>query len=122
MPLTSSTEWTKKAKSPAKSKTQVKAKKSAKSASNSSSSQISIDFPQEGETLWNPYYCVRVGTTLSGSVEISIDGGDWQPCRESVGYWWFDWTASAGEHTLQARIASNGKTKKSKTCTCVFPA
>ena len=38
-------------------------------------------------------------------VEISIDGGVWQNCRLTSGYWWYDWSAiRPGRHTLVARM------------------
>ena len=41
--------------------------------------------------------------------EISIDDEEWLPCRQSVGYWWYDWSHfTVGHHSLQARIPSAG--------------
>jgi hypothetical protein len=74
-------------------------------------SYIVIDHPAEGEVVSGPAYCMRLGASGNGSVEVSINGGDWAPCRRSVGYWWFDWEDYApGSHELTARIVdSRGK-------------
>jgi len=37
-------------------------------------------------------------------VEISLDNCRWQPCRESAGYWWHDWSGYAkGQHQAVVR-------------------
>jgi len=72
--------------------------------------QVVIDFPVEGEIVTSPAYACRIGVSPTDRVEVSIDGKEWLPCRESVGYWWYDWSGyNAGPHTLQARIPSTGK-------------
>jgi hypothetical protein len=67
---------------------------------------LTIDYPQEGEAVTAPQYTVRV-TVPEGApfVDVSVDKGEWQPCRFAVGHWWFDWAGySAGQHTLRARV------------------
>lgn len=62
--------------------------------------QMKLDYPQPGETIVSPEYAVRV-TAPEGTVrvEISIDGGPYRLCRESVGHWWYDWAGyEPGEH------------------------
>ena len=45
----------------------------------------------------------------TASVELSIDGGQWLACRESMGLWWHDWEAyGPGEHKAVARIHEGG--------------
>ncbi len=64
-----------------------------------------VDYPAQGEKIAGPQYTLRVcAPPAAGSVEVSVDHGDWQPCRSSVGYWWFDWAGyEPGEHELIAR-------------------
>src|SRR5688500_4716783 len=66
---------------------------------------IWIDHPQQGERLLGPVYVVRLGVGGAEQVEICVDGGVWQPCRLTSGYWWFDWSKiRPGRHTLTARM------------------
>ncbi|MDE2292245.1 MAG: hypothetical protein KGL53_09195 [Elusimicrobia bacterium] len=65
-----------------------------------------LDFPKQGERVDWPQYTLRVsapeGTT---NVEVAIDQGDWQPCRQANGHWWFDWSGyQGGEHEAIARM------------------
>jgi hypothetical protein len=70
---------------------------------------VVVDFPQEGEILTSPSYTLRVSTSAVENVHISIDGRDFQPMRESVGFWWYDWANfGAGAHTL-GRAHSSGQ-------------
>ncbi len=51
-----------------------------------------------------------VGLLRVDGGQISIDGKEWQACRENSGLWWFDWSGySAGAHNLRARIPLSGK-------------
>lgn len=76
---------------------------------------VLLEYPQAGERVLPGHYAVRVAAKPEVAVEVSVDGGPWQPCREAVGYYWFDWTPSeAGEHTLVAR-AKNGGPRYAKT-------
>jgi hypothetical protein len=89
-----------------------------------SGSYIVIDYPTEEEVVSGLAYSIRVGASGNGSVEISINGGDWMPCRHSVGYWWFDWGYyEPGSHEITARIVnSRGKAIKRsavRKCTVV---
>ncbi|MBI4347614.1 MAG: hypothetical protein HY553_12220 [Elusimicrobia bacterium] len=65
---------------------------------------VRVEYPQEGEAVAPPAYTFRVAALPeANSVEVSVDGGDWRPCRESVGLWWFDWADYApGPHSLVA--------------------
>lgn len=66
--------------------------------------RVSVDFPSESERISPFGYTIRVGAPEDCLAEVSIDGGDWQPCRRDVGYWWFDWMSYApGEHEVLAR-------------------
>ncbi len=64
-----------------------------------------IDFPQQGDRLLGPDYVVRMGVGGADLVQISFDGGSWQNCRLTSGYWWYDWSGiTPGKHTLVARM------------------
>ncbi len=77
---------------------------------------VLVDYPVDGETITGHTYSFRMSASPTERVEISIDGQEWLLCRQSVGYWWFDWSDfTAGAHSLQARIPSAGNRKlKSK--------
>ena len=84
---------------------------------------VVVDHPKENETIGHPYYTIRIGTSGNGNVQVSIDGGDWNHCRHSEGFWWFDWANyPLGSHKIIARICDyNGKLiKKSKLRKCIF--
>jgi len=51
-----------------------------------------LDHPQQGEKITTPRYTFRIGTLGAiERVEISLNEGPWQACRNAVGYWWYDW-------------------------------
>ncbi|OGS34455.1 MAG: hypothetical protein A2474_04045 [Elusimicrobia bacterium RIFOXYC2_FULL_34_12] len=69
---------------------------------------VVIGYPEENEKINHPNYAIKIGTNCEGNVDISIDGGDWNRCRHSGGFWWFDWTNyPQGEHKLVARLCDN---------------
>ena len=76
---------------------------------------IVIDHPVNNEKLNYHHYAIRIGANwTSDGVEICINNGEWQKCRHSVGYWWYDWPhIPAGEHTIVAR----SKDEKGKVVT-----
>lgn len=70
---------------------------------------VMLEYPQTGETVRPGHYAVRIAAKPEVCVEVSVDGGPWQPCREAVGYYWYDWTPTeVGEHTLVARAKNGG--------------
>jgi hypothetical protein len=76
---------------------------------------VTVDFPLEREIVTSAEYTVRISTTAVQGVEVSIDGKEWRPARESVGFWWYDWSGyGAGPHTVEARIPSGKRFLKSK--------
>lgn len=81
------------------------AKEKIKTQAAQSGPAVRVEYPQEGEVLASPCYTFRIGTSpQANNVEVSIDQGDWKPCRESLGLWWHDWADySKGEHVLSAR-------------------
>ncbi len=65
---------------------------------------LEIDFPLAGEIVTAPYYTFRIAAYGSARIDISIDGGDWLPCRFWIGYWWHDWSDyESGAHSVSAR-------------------
>lgn len=65
---------------------------------------VAIDCPCEGETVARPFYTIKIAADSTTGVEVSIDQGDWMPCREALGLWWFDMSGfDAGEHEVIAR-------------------
>ena len=72
--------------------------------------EVRVDFPQADERLAAPNYTFRVSTTGSidaETTELSVDDSPWSACRESLGYWWHDWSGlSAGEHQVKAKVRS----------------
>lgn len=76
---------------------------------------VTVDYPQEGEIVTSASYALRITTSAAEGVDVSIDGKDFQPCRECVGHWWFDWSGyGAGPHSVVARIAVGKRALKSK--------
>lgn len=81
------------------------AKEEVKTQTAQSGPAMRVEYPAEGEVLASPCYTFRIGSIPeANNVEVSIDQGEWRPCRESLGLWWYDWADYAqGEHTLAAR-------------------
>lgn len=81
---------------------------------------VVIDYPTNMETITSRYYSIRIGASPCDRVEISIDDQPWQPCRHSVGYWWYDWmNYTRGTHQIIARIFTrNGEYLISKRRRC----
>jgi hypothetical protein len=77
---------------------------------------VFVDYPREDEVVLSAGYTIRIEAEDAASVELSLNGGEWLPCRESVGYWWFDWQPVPGSHELTARAKKlNGRSAKSDT-------
>lgn len=71
-----------------------------------------VDYPQAGETIAYPQYTARVAASATATaVDVSIDKGPWQPCRQELGLWWYDWSGYAsGDHEIVARTKGrNGR-------------
>lgn len=80
------------------------AKHSVKTRAVQSRPAVSIECPCDGEAVARPFYTFKIVADSATGVEVSIDQGDWMPCREALGLWWFDWSGfDAGEHELTAR-------------------
>ena len=66
---------------------------------------VVVDYPKNLETITSRHYSVRIGASDCTGVDISINDQPWQPCRHTVGYWWFDWNnIQPGTHQLVARM------------------
>jgi hypothetical protein len=67
---------------------------------------ITVDYPQENETITSYNYTFRVSTPAEADiVEMSINNGPWMPCRSDVGYWWYDWSnMQPGKYQIRARM------------------
>ena len=78
-----------------------------------------LDHPQQGEKITTPRYTFRIGTLGDiARVEISINEGPWQACRNSVGYWWYDWADyAAGRYQVAVRTQTkDGQLFTSEPC------
>ena len=67
-----------------------------------------IDYPQEDEVITSQHYTFRMSAAISAvKVDVSIDGGNWQPCRKSQDHWWFDWeNYTSKRYAMHARLHS----------------
>lgn len=61
--------------------------------------------PSEGDVVARPSYTFHIAAASGADgVEVSIDQGDWIPCREALGLWWYDWSGfDKGDHEIGAR-------------------
>ena len=91
-----------------------------KLASTNENEYVLIDHPKNLENITSRHYSVRISASAASSLDISIDDAPWQPCRNSVGYWWFDWTDfTPGTHQIVARMqTTNGEYLISKRRRC----
>lgn len=67
---------------------------------------LTVDYPRPNETITSDNYTFRI-VAMPGvkKVEISVDGAPWQPCRQSEGSFWYDWSGyRSGEHEVAARV------------------
>ena len=67
---------------------------------------VRVEFPAEGETLVSHHYTFRIlAPEAAVTVDVCINQGDWLPCREALGLWWYDWnTDGDGEYEAVARV------------------
>ncbi len=78
---------------------------------NETCKNICIDYPQNNETVYCGHYCFRLGSRKPCSaMQVSINGGEWQNCRQANGYWWYDWwNFNTGNFYLEAKAYVDGK-------------
>jgi hypothetical protein len=67
-------------------------------------SHFDLDYPKETEIITSPNYTLRfTAADDTQSINVSIDGGSWQPCRKTGLHFWFDWEKYApGRHEIAA--------------------
>ncbi|OGR87524.1 MAG: hypothetical protein A3J74_09835 [Elusimicrobia bacterium RIFCSPHIGHO2_02_FULL_57_9] len=89
-------------------------KKRTAAAAPAAEPEAVLDYPQEGEVIRSSQYTFRIGAPKHAQgVEICINHGPWQPCRQASGFWWYDWSDfKSGEYRVTARISSGKKTGK----------
>lgn len=79
--------------------------------------RFGIDHPKRNEVVESSEYTLRISAPEDlKRVEVAIDQGEWQPCRQAVGYWWYDWSGyGSGEHEVVSRVeTSDGKRSRSE--------
>ncbi len=83
-----------------------------------------IDFPSEGELVRPGHYAIRVTATGADAVEVRLDGTDWLPCREAVGFFWHDWAPQKpGPVVVSARARrAKGRWARSVDRSCFVEA
>jgi len=76
-----------------------------RTASKKALDEVRVDYPLDAEIVVSAHYTYRVSAAPdAATVEVSVNGGDWRPCRESLGFWWFDWHGyKPGSHVVTAR-------------------
>lgn len=84
--------------------------KNANGKAKSAKPIIRIDYPKEGEEITSPQYTFRIGVSAAvEGVEIAINDKPGRNCRESCGYWWYDWSGyKTGEYQVVARVRAKG--------------
>lgn len=73
---------------------------------------LEIEYPRQHETITSAGYSIRIAAMPGAKkVEVSIDGGAWEPCRQAEDAFWYDWFLfGSGEHELIARLPlANGQ-------------
>lgn len=68
---------------------------------------VGLDYPYPGELIARGQtYSFRITAPSDArEVRLSIDDGEWKPCRKDDGHWWFDWTAEGdGAHIAVSRV------------------
>jgi hypothetical protein len=82
--------------------------------------KVSVDFPKEGEQVLVGIYAIRISARPQSEVEVSVNDGEWEACRNSVGHWWFDWIPNeASTCKIVARCRTGkGRWQKSEERLC----
>jgi transaldolase/glucose-6-phosphate isomerase len=80
-------------------------KTAAKAKLAATNEYVLVDHPRNLENITSRHYAIRISASdANAAVDLSIDDAPWQPCRHSVGYWWYDWADfTPGTHQLVAR-------------------
>lgn len=65
---------------------------------------VLVDYPIEAALVRPGHYAVRVDALGADDVELRLDATSWLPCREAVGFFWYDWSPQKpGPVVLRAR-------------------
>lgn len=73
---------------------------------------LCIDYPASNDVVYCGHYSFRIGANGKkvGWVKVSVNGGSWQDCRTSNGYWWYDWwNFGTGTFFAEALALVDGK-------------
>jgi len=71
---------------------------------------VEIEYPQEEERVLPGHYALRLRADGATEVQLRIDGKEWRPCRESLGYFWHDWSPEPpGRRVAEARARRGAK-------------
>ncbi len=82
---------------------------------------LTIDYPRDGEPVCAGHYAIRLTAAEADLVQIRIDGGDWQNCRQAVGHYWFDWAPRGGDAHIESRSRrGNGRWTSGPSLACVI--
>jgi hypothetical protein len=83
-------------------------KQKGKKIKQSMRTQLSVEYPRQGETITSASYTFRINAPEDvEKVEVAIDQAEWRPCRNSAGFWWCDWSGyENGEHEIIARLVT----------------
>jgi hypothetical protein len=78
---------------------------------------VCIVYPVGRQIITSETYTMKIYTCVSvQKVDLLIDETEWKSCRESGGFWWFDWFGySSKEYTLQAYATLTDETKRSSS-------
>ncbi|MDD5304965.1 MAG: hypothetical protein PHS14_17850 [Elusimicrobia bacterium] len=82
--------------------------------------EISVEHPGIGQRSYFPESEYQVLDSSIEGLELSIDGGAWQPCRRCDGCWSFDWTGyQSGRRQAVVRVRPR-RSEKEPRQTCLF--
>lgn len=82
--------------------------------------EISVEHPQIGQRSYFPESEYQVLDSSIEGLEISIDEGEWRPCRRDGGCWAYEWTGyQAGRRQAVVRIRPHRREREPRQ-TCLF--
>ena len=82
---------------------------------------VKVSYPKDKEVITGSVYAFRIDAGAAGHVEISIDNKEWHACRQSEGFWWYDWAGYAsGRHQAAARLKPHHGGEKHISATVHF--
>lgn len=82
--------------------------------------EISVEHPRIGQRSYFPESEYQVLDSSIEGLEISIDDGEWRPCRRGAGCWSYDWSGyQPGRRQATVRIRPHRREKEARQ-TCLF--